>query len=130
MTRWRAATLIEVMVAGAILAIVLSTVAAAMAFGFNATAQARRSAAAERIAAGHLETFILQNRLGGLPARGQVRVNDEGQEDPFGAFTSSWLLEPNKPVAGASRMAVEVTWNDGFERTTRIVTYLGRGGGP
>lgn len=129
MTRWRAATLIEVMVAGTILAIVLSTVAAAMSFGFSTSAQSRRAAAAERIAAGHLETLILQNRLGGVPARGVVVVNDEGQDDPFGKFTSSWSLEPNKPVPGASRIAVEVSWNDGFARTTRLVTYLARGAG-
>jgi type II secretory pathway pseudopilin PulG len=120
----RAVTLIEVMVAGAILAIVLASTAGAMAFGFSTASHTRRVAAAERAAASHLEALMLEDERRPLPARGSVRLNEEGQQDPDGLFTSTWALDPNRPVPGAFRLAVEVTWSDGLARRLRLVTYL------
>jgi len=117
-------TLIEVMVAGALLAIVLTTTAMSLVFGFTTTARARRAAAAERVAAGHLEMLVLENRLRPVPASGSVRFNLEGQQDPGGLFTSTWSLDPNRPVPGAQRLAVDVQWQDGGARSSRLVTYL------
>lgn len=126
----RGVTLVEVMVAGAILAVVLSSTAAAMTFGFTNAAHTRRLAAAERVAAGHLETLMLEDRLRAVPARGSVRFSEEGQQDPDGIFTSTWSLDPNRPVPGAFRLAVEVTWSDIIERRLRLVTYLPERGRP
>jgi type II secretory pathway pseudopilin PulG len=123
-------TLIEVMVAGSILSIVLTTTATALVFGFTTTGRARRAAAAERIAAGHLEMLVLENRLRTVPPSGSIRFNLEGQTDPAGAFTSTWSLDPNRPVPGASRLAVDVRWEDGGTRSSRLVTYLSAGGRP
>ena len=124
MLRHRAVTLIEVMVAGAILAIVLASAAAAMTFGFTNAAHTRRVAAAERVAASHLESLILEDELRNVPARGQVRFTEEGQASPDGLFTSTWSLDPNRPVPGAFRLAVEITWSDVIPRRLRLVTYL------
>lgn len=126
----RALTLLEVMVAGTILGVVLSATAAALSFGFNSTKHARRLAAAERLAGSHLETLLVEHARGPVPARGSIRFNEEGQQDPAGLFTSTWSLEPNRPVSGAFRLAVEVVWVDHSERRLRIATYLPRGSDP
>jgi hypothetical protein len=112
------------MVAGAILGIVMASVAAALSFGFSTTSHARRLAAAERAAASHLEMLLLENALRPLPARGSVRLNEQGQKDPEGLFTSTWSFDPNRPVPGAFRLAVELTWRDGIERRLRMATYV------
>lgn len=119
-------SLVEVMIAGSILAVILSTSAMLLGFGFERTGDARRSAAAERIAASHLELLLLENAAGGIPSQGRRRFDVEGQADPRGAFVSSWTLERDRPVPGASRLAVEVGWNVDRPRTQKLVTYLVR----
>lgn len=117
-------TLVEVMVAGAMLSIVISTAAMLLGFGFNRLGDARRSAAAERVAASHLELLLLENASGALPARGSARFNIEGQSDPRGLFVSSWVLDADRPVPGAARLAVDVTWTVDQVRSQKLVTYL------
>jgi hypothetical protein len=73
---------------------------------------------------------MLEDRLRAVPARGSVRFTEEGQQDPRGLFTSTWSLDPNRPVPGAFRLAVEVTWSDIIERRLRLVTYLPERGRP
>jgi len=120
----RGLTLLEVLIAGSILTMVLANTAMLMGFAFERSGDARLSAAAERIAASHLETLLYEHKHGGIADSGRVIFDATGRVDPRGQFVSSWVLEPDRPMVGASRLAVTVAWVGQRPRTQRVVTYL------
>ncbi len=118
-TLTRGASLIEVLVAMAILVIVLSSTAGLLSFGAERMGHALRNAECERIAASHVETLL---RSADPPTTGSVRFNREGRVDDNGPYTSRWTVDTNHPIRGAARLVLTV--DGGMPHQATITTYL------
>lgn len=119
-------SLIEVMVACSIIGVVLATTTTAIAFGIHTVADARRSAEAERVAAYQLELLLKKNREREPVLEGSQRYDQDGRASGEGGYLASWVVEPNRPIAGAGRVVVSVGFRGatGRERAIRLVSYL------
>lgn len=117
-------SLLEVMVASAILIVVLSSAAMTIGFGVRQVGRSRRTADAERIAASHLEQLLIENRTRALAPAGRLTFSADGRLDPAGPYHSEWTLERNRPVPNGSRLRVTVRWDDAGPRNIGLTTYL------
>lgn len=126
------------MVANAVLAIVLSAAAAAIAFGVKHVGHARRLGEAERIGGSQMEALIAEahalaptiSARGGftVPAfrnvRGEQRFASDGRPAADGEYTASWVIENDRPIPRAQHLSLTVTWREDTERSLRLATYF------
>lgn len=120
----RATSLLEVMVASAILLAVLASATMAVGFGMRHIGHTRRLGEAERVAAMQLEELLIRNRRGPLPPAGTGRFDNDGRVDADGAYRMAWSLEPGQPVPEGARLSVEVSWDEDGRRAVTLRTYL------
>ena len=120
----RGTSLIEVMIASAILIVVLSSSAMAISFGVQQVGRSRRTADAERIAASHLEQLLIENRGRDIARSGTVVFAADGRVDGSGPYRSSWTVERRRPIPIGARLQVTVSWVDGGARKIGLATYL------
>jgi hypothetical protein len=130
--RPRAAGLIEVMVACAILGVVMATTANAIAFGAQMVGDARRRGEAERIAAFQMEPLLKVARDGGSVTDGAHRYDNDGRSSLDGPYDAQWNVEPDRPIPGAGRLSVAVAFTGmaGHRRAIGLVSYLPPAAGP
>ncbi len=119
-------TLLELMIAMGILAVGLLGVATAQLWAISRTSQSRHLSQALHLAQQQMELFHA-TPVASLP----VGCNP-ACDDPFNpiqvdgtdatTFTRDWLIEPDTPTVGITRITVSVDWTDrrGIVRTTRI----------
>ena len=134
----RASSLLEVMVASAILLTILTSTASAVAFGVMHVGHSRRVAEAERIAAGQMEALIVEGRLAvpttdpfgrfNVPTppsqRGSNRFSSDGRPQAAGDYLAQWTVEEDRPIVGGLRLHVKVDWEDrGARRSLGLTTY-------
>lgn len=139
MDRRRGSSLIEVMVASAILLAVLTATASAIAFGVGTIGHSRHVADAERIAAGQMEALIVEGHeqdplldpFGRFAAprprniAGTQRFAADGRADAEGEYVAKWTVQENRPIVGGLRLRVDVSWREGgTPRSIGLTTYF------
>ena len=112
-------SLLEVLVAMAMLAVVLSAAAGLLSFGAERMGKALRHAECERIAASHVETLL---RMRDPPTSGSVRFDRDGRVDDGGPYTSRWTIDLDHPIRGGARLVMTVDGGKPHEAT--ITTYM------
>lgn len=121
-------TLIEVLVAAAILAVGLSALATSIPVVLRVIADVRELSVADRIASASTEQLVMTWAASParVPATDTVVVDDSGREDPAGRFSVSWTLTPDRPIDGNTALAVTVVWRapDGRARSRVLRTYV------
>ena len=123
-------SLIEAMVAAAILLIVLSSAAGSISLGFSMIAERRFRAAAEAVAASHMEVLVATAKDQFLGAADCAPVTYTRDVVAGGTvFTASCRLETNRPVVAVadrfSRLTVDVKYQHlGRAHSTSFSTYI------
>lgn len=128
-------TMLEVVIAMAILASGLLAIAAAQLAALHMSSKSRSLMDAIHLAQTQMETFQAMPQAS-LPASANDPANpidrDGNALDPAALdqtqFSRSWTVEPNVPLAGLTRLTVNVTWFDskvGITRTTSLQSMKG-----
>ncbi len=128
-------TMLEVVIAMAILASGLLAVAAAQLAALHLSSKSRSLMDAIHLAQTQMETFHSLPQVS-LPVTGADASNpldrDGNALDPAATdqtqFNRSWVVEPNVPLIGLTRVTVDVTWLDsklGLVRTTSLQSMKG-----
>lgn len=121
-------TLLELMIAMGILAVGLLAIATAQLWAISRTAHSRHLSQALHLAQQQMELFHA-TPVASLPAPCTPVPTCPDPANPIQvdvadatAFTRSWLVEPNTPTVGITRITVSVNWTDktGIVRTTQI----------
>ncbi len=129
--RNRGISMIEVMIALAVLAFGMLGVAAVQISAFRATAQSRERALAHELAQQQLEIFQEMSRTS-LETIRAAGVNDPLNPidpDPNDAqpmsFTRTWAITPDTPEPDVYTIMVTVGWTDarGAQRTVQLETF-------
>ncbi len=122
-------TLLELVIAMGILAVGLLGVATAQIWAINRTSQSRHLSQALHLAQQQMELFHATPvaTLIAAPCAPTPTCDDPAnpiQVDATDAttFVRNWLIEPNTPTAGITRITVAVLWTDrrGIVRTTQL----------
>lgn len=116
-TAWGGFTLLEVMVALAVLSVALVVLFSQQATSISRGNEARIITKA---------TFVAQERMAGLLAEGRLRLGaEEGEvEDSIPPFKWRELVEDSS-IDGMKRLTIVVLWKEGErERDVRFVTYV------
>jgi type IV pilus assembly protein PilV len=128
-------TMLEVVIAMAILASGLLAIAAAQLAALHMSSKSRSLMDAIHLAQAQMEVFHATPQAS-LPATGNDAANpidrDGNALDPAATdqtqFNRSWTVEPNVPITGLTRVTVNVTWFDskvGLVRTTSLQSMKG-----
>jgi type IV pilus assembly protein PilV len=128
-------TMLEVVIAMAILASGLLAIAAAQLAALHMSSKSRSLMDAIHLAQAQMEAFHATPQAS-LPASGNDANNpidrDGNALDPAATdqtqFNRSWTVEPNVPITGLTRVTVNVTWFDskvGLVRTTSLQSMKG-----
>jgi type II secretory pathway pseudopilin PulG len=109
----RGFSLVEAMVAGAILAIALTAAAGSLSMGFRFIAERRLKATAEMVAQSHMEMLLAVERERNLQASdcAPVPYTREVIGDDDAAFVATCTIVANRPVtptAAYDRLVVDV----------------------
>jgi prepilin-type N-terminal cleavage/methylation domain-containing protein len=117
-------TLLEVMIAMAILATGLLAIATAQIWAINRTGRSRHQTEALHLAQQQLEIFHA-TPIASLPASGNDPTNPVDPDPNDGdrtTFTRSWLIQADTPLAGITTLTVTVSWvaKDGTVMSTAI----------
>ena len=121
-------TLLELMIAMGILAVGLLGIATAQIWAINRTSQSRHLSQALHLAQQQMELFHA-TPVASLPAPCAPTPTCDDPANPIQVdatdattFLRNWLVEPNTPTVGITRITVAVDWTDksGFVRTTQI----------
>jgi prepilin-type N-terminal cleavage/methylation domain-containing protein len=124
-------TLLEVIVAMALLGVGLLAIAAAQLSALRVAGQSRYLSEAMNLAAQRMELFQL-TPVANLPAAGTH--NDPGNpiqpdtgDDNATRYNRSWTITPNSPAPGVTTILVRVDWVDstGNVRSTRLESMRG-----
>lgn len=118
-------TLLEVVIAMAILSVGLLSIAAAQLAALHISARSRDHTTAMHLAEQKMEEFQ-GLPVASLPASGADANNpldpDPGDDDRT-TYTRRWTVQANTPVVDVTTLTVEVDWVDpksGVTRTTRL----------
>ncbi len=128
-------TMLEVVIAMAILASGMLAIAAAQLAALHLSSKSRSLMDAIHLAQAQMETFQATPQAV-LPTSGSDASNPIDRDgNPLGStdtdqtqFNRSWTVEPNVPVTGLTRVTVNVTWFDskvGLTRTTSLQSMKG-----
>jgi type IV pilus assembly protein PilV len=121
-------TLLELVIAMGILAVGLLAIATAQIWAINRASQSRHLSQALHLAQQQME-FFHATPVANLPI---PCTPTPTCDDPFNpiqvdatdstTFQRNWLIEPDTPTVGITRITVSVDWVDknGFVRTTQI----------
>ena len=107
-------TLIEVMIAMAILATGLLAIATAQLWAISRTGRSRHQTEALHLAAQQMEIFHAMS-LAGLPGSGNDPgnpIDPDPNDGDITTFARSWLVQGNTPLPGITTITVTVTWVD------------------
>jgi prepilin-type N-terminal cleavage/methylation domain-containing protein len=122
-------TILEVVIAMAILGLGMLAIAAAQISSLRISSQSRYLTESMNLAHQQMETFQL-TPLTSLPAPGSY--NDAAnpiQPDATNSttYSRSWIVTANNPSPGITRLEVQVDWVDGTgtTRSTRLESYKG-----
>ena len=117
-------TILEVMIAMAILAMGFLAVASAQIYALQRTAKSKHLTRALHLAQEQMEAFSSMP-IASLPATGNDPTNpidpDPNDNDQV-TFLRTWVVEPNTPSTGITRLTVNVGWVDenGIVRNTSL----------
>jgi hypothetical protein len=121
-------SLLEVLVAGSILAAGLAAIASAVPLVLQVMVDVREMSDADRVTAATVEQVVMTWAAdpARLEARGSFRADATGRENASGRFAVAWSLEPDRPVPGNTRVDVTVTWTAANRRARRrqLLTYV------
>lgn len=126
----RGFSLLEALVAGAILAVVLSTTAGALSMSYRFIAERRLRATSEMVCQSHMEMLLAIERDRNLQPRDcePIPYTHEVIGENGAVFTASCRIIPNRPVTptGAyDRLEVDVVARfEGRELKTSYATYV------
>lgn len=126
----RGFSLIEALIAGVILAIVLSTTAAGLSMGFRFVTERRLRATADMVSESHMEMLLAIERERNLQASDclPVTYTNEVIGDAGATFTATCRLIPNRPVTPTgdyNRLEVEVIARfEGRDLKSSYATYV------
>ena len=121
-------TLLELLIAMGILAVGLLGIATAQIWAINRTSQSRHLSQALHLAQQQMELFHA-TPVASLPAPCNPTPTCDDPANPIQVdatdattFVRNWLIEPNTPTVGITRITVAVDWTDktGIVRTTQI----------
>ena len=121
-------TLLELVIAMAILAVGLLGIATAQIWAINRVSQSRHLSQALHLAQEQMELFHA-TPIASLPAPCNPVPTCLDPTNPIQVdatdrttFLRNWLIEPNTPTVGITRITVAVNWTDksGIVRTTQI----------
>jgi type IV pilus modification protein PilV len=107
-------TLLEVMIALAILAVGLLAIATAQLYAMHRTGRSRHQTQALHLAQQQMEVFH-STPVASLPASGNDPTNPidpDVNDGDVTTFTRSWVVQPNTPLAGITTITVTVSWVD------------------
>ena len=127
-------TMIELLIAMAILGIGMLTIGLAQMSAVKLSARSGHLSQAMYLAQEQMEIFMV------MPAsNAQFLLPVVDQPDPGGAitvpssdndqtsFTRSWTIEPNTPTLGTTRITITVVWNTANSARTRVVLQAVKG---
>jgi prepilin-type N-terminal cleavage/methylation domain-containing protein len=120
-------TLIEVVIAVALLAVGLLAVTTAQVQAINYAARSKHLTRAVHLAQEQMEAFNSMPTAS-LPATGTDPANPidpDPNDGDFMTFTRSWVIEADTPSAGITRITVNIGWVDehGINRTTSLQSF-------
>jgi prepilin-type N-terminal cleavage/methylation domain-containing protein len=69
-------------------------------------------------------TVLAQDKLEALSTPGAAL--SDGNDHPQSDFVRSWVITPDSPEAGVSRIDVIVTWTDYGPHTVRLTTVMNK----
>ena len=136
----RGFTMVEVLVAGALLLVALVTVSASLNLSVGVNTSARDHARAAFVAEAHMERLLAQG-YAVLPTGGGVDASVEGfnttidqDDDGRNDFIVRWFVQDNQPVSGSKLIMVRVaplqstSGVDQLNRMVTLTTYLAQRG--
>jgi prepilin-type N-terminal cleavage/methylation domain-containing protein len=109
----RGYSLVEVLVSLAVFSI------AAVGLSMSVTNSLRSGALSEHFT---VATILAQDKLESLSAAGTAL--SDGNDSPHSDFARSWVITPDSPESGVSRIEVTVTWTDYGPHTVRLTTVV------
>ena len=133
-------SLLEVMIAAAILAVGLLTIALAQVSALRMGSRSKHLSEAIYLAQEQVETFKAMNAndltfsTAGTfdDAAGYLYAGGDGSSPPGDSddqthYTRSWTIEPGQPSAGLTRITIEVDWENADSNTgsTQVVWVRG-----
>jgi prepilin-type N-terminal cleavage/methylation domain-containing protein len=120
-------TLIEVMVALAILAVGVVGVTMGQIMAVKHSATSRRQVIAMHLAAEQMEIFRTMSgadvkALAATPNDPNNPIDPDSGDDTEMAFMRRWVIQPDTPEVGVIALTIEVDWINGLGnvRTTRV----------
>jgi type IV pilus assembly protein PilV len=121
-------TLLEVIIAMGILATGLLAVAAAQLTAIRMTARSKNLMHATHLAQAQMEVFQALPQAG-LPATGNdpnnpiaLNLTSDPNNPDATTFNRSWVITPNDPSLGITKVTVQVDWFDERVNLTRSTT--------
>ncbi len=127
-------TLIELMIAMAILGIGMLTIGLAQMSAVKLAARSGHLSQAMYLAQEQMELFMVMP-----PGNAQFLLPVVDQPDPGGpididptdndqtSFSRSWTIEPNTPAGGLTRITITVVWNTANSARTRVALQAVKG---
>ncbi len=117
-------TLLEVMIAMALLSVGLLAVATAQIHAMNGTMRSKQLTRSMHLAHDQMEAFHTMPQAS-LPASGNDAnnpIDPDPNDSDVTVFNRSWVMEANTPSIGVTRMTVNVSWTDklGINRVTAV----------
>ncbi len=114
-------TLIETMMAIAIMAIGLLAVAALQATAISGNAKAKKNSMAILLAEDQIETYKNARYEDILPGD-KIEKGSTLLKDPWGIYTRTTTVQDNTPIADTKTINVSVSWQDKVQRSVVFQT--------
>jgi prepilin-type N-terminal cleavage/methylation domain-containing protein len=125
-------TLVEVMMALAVVVLVFMSSLSAITIGFRILEDARMSTLASQVLQSEMENLRLKNwaQLGTLPESGSFAVETSLGDPGFDRFACTRTIRNVDAIADVKEVALDLSWTSmsGAQHNRRYVTYMAKDG--